>query len=133
MRLQLPPVRKTVIAAALGISSVFMYAGGNPFKDAAKRVATIKPNPRITSKQAELIASLYFELEFGGCGGPAEAEDNPTHWAFRSFIGVGGSPGPKITVDKNSGMVSSDSGRTYDSPFALSKAALTPRSTRSQP
>ena len=64
---------------------------------------------QVSSKQAEDIATKFFEQKFGSCGGPSLPTDKGSYWEFETKVGVAGNTGPKIRVDKTSGKVVLDS------------------------
>ena len=112
------------IAACALAWPAFAGMPGTPATAAPQLGAAAPTAPAISKEQAWRMASHYFELHLGGCGGPAEPVDEGLDWSCQLRVGYAGTLDPHpLLINKHTGRTRWASGPTYASPEDLARAA----------
>src|SRR4051812_18087398 len=97
------------------LAKYWKVTGGN-WDTTWRAAARIKVDQPIGELEAYLLATAYFGVEFGLCGGPELPKDRGDRWVADTAIGYGGAPRPKIIVEKTTGLTYSPGRRKVRHP-----------------
>ena len=78
--------------------------------DTYRAVAQIDIRRPIGEFEAYALAKAYFLAQVSGCGCPDVPKDKGERWVAETKEGFAGEPGPKIIVEKKTGVTSSVGG-----------------------
>ena len=118
----------------MAIAQTGGWIPGESLAQQAKKVASIKPQAKITRDQAAQIFSLYVDLHIHFKCLPKAFSDAGDFWSMNpSFNDDCESDPEPIRINKKTSQITWRNGPSYESPKALAKAALTLRSTRTPP
>jgi len=104
-----------------------IYGGNIPptrheqFERLEPQLQNVTIDDGINSKEANIIAQIYF-LRFGpSCGMAMPVTDDGGSWISTTYIGIGGTETHEpIRIDKHTGHVTWSSGPTIENPKAIS-------------
>ena len=97
------------------LEKYWKVTGGN--RDTTWRAAArLKLDQPIGELEAYVLAMAYFGVEFGLSGGPELPKDRGDRWVADTAVGYGGAPGPKIIVEKKTGLTYSPGRRKVRDP-----------------
>ena len=89
---------------------------GSTWDQSWRAAARIRIDRPIGEFEAYALAMAYFGVEFGLCGGPDLPKDRGDRWVADTAVGYGGAPGPKIIVEKKTGLTYSPGRRKVRDP-----------------
>jgi hypothetical protein len=78
--------------------------------------ASIRPGTVIGEFEAYVLASAYFDAYISGCGGAELPKERGDLWIAESAEGYAGAPGPRIIVEKKTGLTYSPGRRKVRDP-----------------
>lgn len=77
-------------------------------RDTFRAAAKIDVNQGIGEFEAFVLSFAYFDAHVSGCGAVKLPHDNGDTWVSDTLVGVGAEPGPKIIVEKKTGITYSE-------------------------
>jgi hypothetical protein len=112
---------------------------GNTFDDTWRAAAKIDPRKGIGEYEALALSSAYFFAYINLCDGVNTVTDKGDKWIADTAVGYAGSNGPKIIVEKKTGLTYARGNEKVTNPkvylkflMKKSKPSLQPISRRSQ-
>ena len=84
--------------------------------DVLRVAASIRPGTLIGEFEAYVLASAYFDVYVNGCGGVELPKERGDLWIAESAEGIAGGPGPRIIVEKKTGLTYSPGRRKVRDP-----------------
>tara|TARA_R110002050_G_C8784999_1_gene501576 strand:- start:24 stop:509 length:486 start_codon:yes stop_codon:yes gene_type:complete len=72
-----------------------------------EEVAAIDTSDGIDAQEAYVAAHQYFLRQISGCGVISISEERDDFWEFQTFVGIAGSLGVPILIEKKSGIITS--------------------------
>jgi hypothetical protein len=69
-------------------------------------VKNINAEDGISQSEAHIIAKAFFWINISGCGFPSKPENEGEYWVSKTFIGIAGTPGEPVFINKASGDIS---------------------------
>src|SRR4051794_23253829 len=77
---------------------------GGTYNETYRVAAAIQVGKPIGEFEAYALASAYFFAHVGVCGGAQLPKDKGDRWVAESLEGYAGAPGPRIIVEKKTGV-----------------------------
>ena len=77
---------------------------GGTWPQTFRAAASIRVDQPIGEFEAYVLTMAYFGVHLGLCGGPELPKDRGDRWVSDTAVGYGGIPGPKIIVEKKTGL-----------------------------
>jgi hypothetical protein len=99
---------------------------GSTYDDTFRAASKIDIKKGIGEFEAFVLSSAYFYVYFGGCGGAKMPQEKGDTWVSDTSVGFASQPGPKITVEKKTGVTFSEGKPRISDPKAYLKYIGTP-------
>lgn len=99
---------------------------GSTYDDTFRAASNVDTNKPIGVFEAFVLSSAYFSAYINGCGATKMPQDKGDTWVSETLVGYAGQPGPKITVEKKSGVTFSEGKPRVSDPNTYLKFIRTP-------
>src|SRR5688572_16288386 len=115
--------RQTNMKKYFLVASMIVAAGcathDDPRRALRMQMREVVVEDGISAQEADLIAQSYF-LRFGwGCGAAATVAESDTSWVANTYFGFAAEPREPIRIDKRTGRVTWNHGRTIENPKTI--------------